>query len=369
VSLKCRQTPRRTFLTRSSVAVAGLVTGIALPARASSDAANADHVDMVTWYEVDPLWPQRPADFGIGPVSGVALDQRGRVWILTRSAPPVRLYDSDGSFILAWDWPGGAVKQAHYLRIDPQRNIWLTDAARHVVHKCSPKGKILLTLGTPDRPGDDQDHFNGPTDVAVTPDGDIFVSDGYNNSRIVHFDSKGRFVKSWGSPGTAPGRFNLVHAIALDSKGRLYVADRNNARVQVFNQDGTFIAQWRNIIIPWGITVTSDDEIWICGSSPDHWRKNDTFLGLPPRDQLIMKFDPNGKLLQLWALPMPTAKAQNLPGLDWIDGLSLPQDHKPGLLNWAHAIALDSAGNVYLGDIMGKRVQKFIKHHDPRVGV
>jgi hypothetical protein len=349
VSLECRHTSRRSFLARSSVAVAGLVTGIALPARVPRDTADADYVGMVTWYEVDPLWPQRPVDFGTGPVSGVALDHRDRVWILTRSVPPVRLYDSDGSFLSAWNWPGGAVKKAHYLRIDPQRNIWLTDVARHVVHKCSPEGKIVLTLGTPDQPGDDQDHFNGPTDVAVTRDGDIFVSDGYSNSRIVHFDSKGRFVKSWGSPGTAPGRFNLVHAIALDSKGRLYVADRN---------------------IPWGITVTDADEIWICGSSPAHWRKNDTFLGLPPRDQLIMKFDTNGKLRQLWALPMPTTTEQKRPGLDWVTDLpaaSTYHDTRPGLINWVHAIALDSAGNVYLGDIMGKKVQKFIKHYDLRV--
>jgi DNA-binding beta-propeller fold protein YncE len=365
VSLKRRQISRRTFLARSGVAVTGFAAGIALPARAPDDTTEEHRVNMVTWYDVDPLWPQRPAGFGTGSVPGIAVDPDDRVWVFTRSAPPIRVYDNNGEFLFAWDWPGETVKKAHYLSIDSQQNIWLADAARHVVHKCSPKGKILLTLGTPDVPGQNQNHFNGPTDIAVTPDGDIFVSDGYNNARVVHFDPKGRFIKSWGSPGIAPGQFNLVHAIALDSKGRLYVADRNNARVQVFDQHGTFLAQWRNIVIPWGITVTDTDEIWICGSSPAPWRNKDTYLGLPPKDQVLMKFDTGGKLLQLWTLPMPTAAAQSPPGLDWISDLptaSVPHDTRPGLLNWVHAITLDSQGNICLGDIMGKRVQKFIKH-------
>jgi sugar lactone lactonase YvrE len=185
--------------------------------------------------------------------------------------------------------------------------------------------------------------MNKPTDMAVTPDGEVFVSDGYGNARIVHFDAKGKFVKAWGKLGTGPGEFSLPHGICRDSQGRLYVADRNNARVQVFTADGKFLDEWRNLLVPWGFCITKQDEILVCGSSPMTWLPEQENLGCPPKDQVIMRFNPAGKLLQLWTLPLGAEGAT-----------------KPGEVSWLHTLAVDSQGNLYVGDIMGKRAQKLV---------
>ena len=170
--------------------------------------------------------------------------------------------------------------------------------------------------------------------MAIASDGSVFVSDGYENSRVVHFDKNGKFIKTWGKRGKGEGQFHLVHAIGIDSKDRLYVADRSNARVQVFTSGGKFLAQWTDIIIPWGIWVTAKDEIWVCGS---------TRLPLsPPQDQVFIKFSPEGKVLS--RVPVPMGK---------------PGKTKPGEFDWVHGMAVDSNGNIYGGDIKGERVQKF----------
>lgn len=176
----------------------------------------------------------------------------------------------------------------------------------------------------------------------------MFVSDGYGNSRVVHFDRKGNFVKSWGSLGTGPKEFSLPHAIAMDSRGRLYIADRNNVRVQVYDQGGRLLDSWENILVPWGFWITAGDEIRICGSSPSTWDPHPDYpeapLGCPPKDQLFMCLDVRGTVRQLWTLPK---------GVD--------NKEQPGDVNWVHALALDSKGNIYAGDIIGKRAQKFVR--------
>jgi hypothetical protein len=191
--------------------------------------------------------------------------------------------------------------------------------------------------------GRDRKHFNMPTDVAVTPAGDVFVADGYGNARVVHFDRRGKYVREWGSLGTRPGQFSIPHSI-VHSKGRLYVADRNNVRVQVFDEKGSLLDVWNNLAVPWGLFATPRDEIWVCGSSPMRWRKADKSLGCPPKDQLFLRLTPQGRPLQLWTVP----KGE--------DGRE-----RPGELNWVHCIAEDSKGNLYAGDIVGKRAQKFVR--------
>jgi hypothetical protein len=180
--------------------------------------------------------------------------------------------------------------------------------------------------------------------MAIAKSGDIFVADGYGNARVVHFDKTGKFVRDWGQLGSKPGEFSIPHAIAVDSKNRVYVADRNNVRIQVFDPNGKLLDIWSNLIVPWGFHVNKNDEIWVCGSSPMHWREKDGALGCPPKDQIFMKFNPDGKLLHLWVAPMCL-----------IEGTE-----KPGELNWVHCIAEDSKGNLYAGDIKGKRAQKFV---------
>src|SRR5690606_8876097 len=132
-------------------------------------------------------------------------------------------------------WSTSNPSGPHCIRIDPEGNVWLTDFRSHLVQKYTPEGKLLLTLGEADKAGSDEAHFDGPTDIAVLRSGDVFVSDGYQNRRIVHFDKAGNYVKAWGEEGSEPGQFALPHGIAADSQDRLYVADRNNGRVQVFD--------------------------------------------------------------------------------------------------------------------------------------
>lgn len=170
----------------------------------------------------------------------------------------------------------------------------------------------------------------------------MFVSDGYGNRRVVHFDAQGKFVKAWGKYGGGPGQFCLPHQIVMDSRGILYVADRNSGRIQLFDQQGKFLDQWSNLIMPWGLWITAGDEIWVCGSSPQAWYRDGSYP--PPKDAIFMRFSTDGKARQLWSVPVSP------------DG-----QEKPGECNWLHAVAVDSQGNLYAGDINGKRIQKFVR--------
>jgi len=302
--------------------------------------AGEGSLDAAPRYAVDPSWPQKPAEFTWAAMPGIAVDGQDNVYIFTRSRPSVQIYRPDGSLVRAWntDNPPGA----HHIEIGPEGNVWTTDMKNHVVQKYTPKGKLLLTLGEAGVAGDDERHFGGPTDVAVLPGGEIFVSDGYGNRRVVHFDKSGKFVKQWGSEGQRPGEFALPHAIAADSKGRLYVADRENARIQVFDTQGKLLKVWEKLITPWGFHMTEQDELWVCGASPERRKVEDRWAVVPPPDQLLMKLNTKGEAL----LRVPLAMTATPPG-------------KPGELNWVHGVAIDSQGNLYLGDIQGKRAQKF----------
>ncbi|MFP4502221.1 MAG: peptidyl-alpha-hydroxyglycine alpha-amidating lyase family protein [Candidatus Hydrogenedentota bacterium] len=302
-------------------------------------------VNPAPHYTVDPDWPQKPADIEWGAVPSVAIDNEGNVWMYTRSAPSVQVYSPEGEFLFSWgDTPG-----AHFIEIDREGHIWTTDVHEHVVQKHTRDGTVLLTLGTRGEPGTDGGHLFKPTDVAVASNGDIFVSDGYGNARVVHYTPEGEYVKAWGDMGTEPGAFSISHAIEVDSKDRLYLADRNNARVQVFNTDGELLAVWDDILVPWGIHINEDDEVWVCGSSPMTWTDHPDYptapLGCPPKDQVVIRFDTGGCVQQMWTFPKGEDGAE-----------------EPGELNWLHGIAVDDAGNLFLGDIIGKRLQKFVHH-------
>lgn len=325
--------------------------GASLAAATNAPAAYAappeyPRVNLATAYEVDPRWPLRPDGVFWKDVPGLAVDAQDNVWVFTRANPAVQVYAPDGRYLFGWrnDDPKTV---AHGLKIDRSGCVWLADVGLHTVTKYSRDGKPLLVLGTAGEPGEDARHFNKPTDMTIAPNGDIFVADGYGNSRVVRFDKHGKFIQTWGRLGTRPGEFSIPHAIECDSKGRLYVADRNNVRVQVFSVRGRLLDVWSNVLVPWGIWISPKDDIWVCGSSPMTWTTDPKYptapLGCPPKDQIIVRFNPAGRVQELWTLP----KAQ--------DGFE-----QPGELNWLHAIALDSKGHVFLGDIIGRRVQKFV---------
>lgn len=321
-------------------AVVAFVVIATLCSRAQQPAASSTSRSIAPWYAVESQWPQRPDDVKWNAVPGVAVDTDDSVWVFTRATPPVQHYDSSGKYLAGWG--DKHVKMAHHLRIDHAGHIWLTDIELHVVLKFTKTGQLLQTLGVSGESGNDERRFDKPTDVAISPGGDIYVSDGYGNQRVVHFDRSGRFVRQWGKLGTGPGEFAVPHTIALDAAGRVYVGDRENARVQVFSPEGKFLSQWKHVVIPWGLWITKSDEVWVCGSSPMPTGRDGTISVTPPKDQVFMKFDTTGTLLQLWTIPKGTDSHE-----------------KPGELNWLHALALDSKGNIYTGEINGKRAQKF----------
>jgi hypothetical protein len=308
-------------------------------------------VNSATSYTVDAGWPQKPASVAWGHMPGVAVDGADNVWVFTRAEPPVQVYSPEGKLLKSWGT--GVVKTAHQIKLDAEGHVWLADVGRHTVSKFTQDGTLLLTLGTAEEKGEDATHLWMPTDMAFAKNGDILVADGYGNARVVRFDKTGHFVKAWGSMGGGPGEFSIPHAIAIDSKDRVLVADRNNVRIQVYSLEGELQDSWANVIVPWGFWMDKNDDVWVCGSSPMVWTRDPKYpkapLGCPPKDQLFMRFNSAGKMLQLWTQP----KAE--------DGRE-----KPGELNWVHGIALDSKGNVYLGDIIGQRIQKFIRHEAAR---
>ena len=216
-------------------------------------------------YKVDAGWAQLPqgADWG-GNTTWITADGKGNVVVLVRTAPYFRVFTRDGRFVKAFG-EDGLFESAHSVTVDPQGFLLVTDSAAHVVHKFSTDGRLLMTLGKKGVAGDNasRDLFNQPNHVAVAPSGDIYVSDGYQNARVVQFSSNGQFVRIIGGvKGSQPGQLQLPHGVALDSRGRILINDSDNQRVSVFDKDGRFVETW-----PYpsrgGIAVASDDTVYI----------------------------------------------------------------------------------------------------------
>jgi len=217
-------------------------------------------------YRVVEGWAQLPEGMQWGAVAAVSPDESGNIWVFHRADPPILRFGPSGKLLTSFG--DGMFVQAHGLFVDRDGNIWVTDAQGkegkgHQVFKFSPEGKILLKLGTAGVAGEGPDTFNGPTDVAVAANGDIFVAEGHGGSRVVKFSKDGKFIKGWGKQGSAPGEFDTAHTLAIDSSGRVFVGDRGNGRIQIFDQDGRFLDQWKQFGRPTGIFITSDDSIYV----------------------------------------------------------------------------------------------------------
>jgi len=201
-------------------------------------------------------WGKLPEGWRYVEAAGVAVDSSDHVYVFNRGEHPVIVFDREGNFLRSWG--EGLVGRAHGITIGPDGEVWLTDDGNHTIRKFTPEGKLLLTIGDPDKPAPLQSGkpFNRPTHVALSPlTGDLFISDGYGNSRVHKYDPKGRHLFSWGEPGTDPGCFNLPHNIATDAEGLVYVADRENHRVQVFDAEGRYLAQINNVHRPCGLLI------------------------------------------------------------------------------------------------------------------
>jgi hypothetical protein len=241
-------------------------------------------------YKLVPNWGVLPNGATWGEVPGMAIDANGRLFAFHRSEPPIVEMDADGHILKQWGeklfaWP-------HGMRVDRFGFLWITDGrARNgigqQVFKYTRDGTLLMTLGTKGVGGEGPDTFNGPCDVAVAENGDIFVADGHVNARIVKFSKDGKFIKTWGKKGEGPGEFNLPHTLVIDSRGRLLVGDRSNNRIQIFDLEGTFIDQWTQFGTPSGIYVTPDDTLYVV----DYNVKKGVFVGSARDGSVKYKID------------------------------------------------------------------------------
>jgi sugar lactone lactonase YvrE len=231
---------------------------LAAPAFAQTSLFDRYDVNMNKWAQFPP-----GVEWG-GETSMIAADGKGRVIVIDRVAPYFRDFTSDGKFVKAWG-EASLFGMAHSVHFDAEGNIWASDPVWHVVNKFSSDGELLMTLGKKQMPGDNtsQDAFNQPNFVAFGSTGDVFVSDGYVNSRIVQFTKEGKFVRIIGGvKGNQPGQLDLPHGVAVDSKGRVFVSDSNNKRISVFDRDGRFLEIW-NAPSRGGIAITKDDTVYV----------------------------------------------------------------------------------------------------------
>ena len=201
-------------------------------------------------YRVVENWAKLPDGWSLTDVAAVAVDSKDRVYVFNRGEHPMMVFDREGNFLRSWG--EGLFNRAHGLHIDADDNLYCTDDGDHTVRKCSADGKVLLTIGIPDKPAPfmSGEPFHRCTHTALSPKGEIYVSDGYGNARVHKYSPDGKLLKSWGEPGTDPGQFNIVHNIVTDADGWVYVADRENHRVQVFDGNGKYETQWNNLHRP-----------------------------------------------------------------------------------------------------------------------
>jgi len=241
-------------------------------------------------YKLVPDWGVLPNGATWGEVPGMAIDATGRLFAFHRSEPPIVEMDSDGKILKQWGdkmfvWP-------HGMRVDRFGFLWITDGRARAgmgqqVFKYTRDGQLVMTLGTKGVAGEGPDTFNGPCDVAVAQNGDIFVADGHVNSRIVKFSKDGTFIKTWGKKGEGPGELNVPHTLVIDSRGRVLVGDRSNNRIQIFDQDGAFLDQWTQFGTPSGIYVTPDDTLYVV----DYNVKKGVFVGSAKDGSVKYKID------------------------------------------------------------------------------
>lgn len=310
----------------------------------------AKTVDTLVEYQLIQDWPELPAGFKLGTPTGIGIDtnqnififhRAGRTWPLLLPMPKsfitsktILLLDRQTGKILN-SWGDNLFIMPHGLTVDMNNNVWVTDVGLHQVFKFSHEGTLLMKLGKEKNPGNDSSHFNRPTDVVIASDGSFYVSDGYGNSRIVKFSPTGKYLLEWGTKGNNKGEFNIPHNLCLDEKGNVYVADRENRRIQVFDATGKFLNEWK-----------SYNSGSICSITFDKITKGfiavddaTTLLKLKHNGSDIIVFDSTGNLLSKFG-------RSRLPN---------------NITCWYHDVAIDNEESVYVGDILGNKVKKFKK--------
>ncbi len=317
-------------------------------------------------YRIAEGWAQLPNGKPMGAVGKAVIDPDGQhVWAVVRcerleeqsrfgdecrdsKSDPIVQFGPDGKVTKTFG--GGLFIWPHGLDVDKDGNVWVTDAVAtnripkgdargHIVVKFSPQGKVLLTLGTPGQEGSATNQFTSPSDVVVAPSGDVFIADGHGengNNRIVKISKDGRFVKAWGKTGYAPGEFRSIHAIAMDSRGRVFVGDRGNNRIQLFDQDGKSLSTpWTQFGKPSGIAFDNKDQIYVADSESDDVQN-------PGWEEGIRIGDAKSGWVH-WFIQFPWGDPRTTVG------------------NGAEFVAVDRDGNIYGGEPAPKRLQKYVR--------
>ena len=296
----------RTARSRAAILMLGaLAVGVWTPAAA----------DPHPKYAVSETWATLPPNTAWGATSAVASDGKGRILVLRRVEPSILVFTTSGRFVRAWG--EGLFRWAHGLRVDRDGFLWATDAQENLVYKFTPDGEPVLTLGEKGVTGDEQSRsaFDRPTDVAVARNGDVFVSDGYGNSRVVEFSKDGEFLRIIGGrKGAGPGEFDLPHSLVIDAQDRLLVGDRENARIQVFDLGGRLLETWSGLGKPYGLALGVDDTLYVA--------------------------DAEGGTITV---------AKHGRAVDVIRGLGRP-----------HWIGIDPSGALYVADVQAMRVLKIV---------
>ena len=303
-------------------------------------------------YSIIEGWAKLPSGRNMGAVGKATVDPDGRhIWAVIRcdagperfgtecldsDLPPVSRFDPDGNLVEAFG--SGMFIWPHGIDVDSDGNVWVTDAVSennipagdnrgHHVIKFSPTGEVLMTLGTPGEEGDGPNHFTSPSDVAVAPNGDVFIADGHNesgNNRVMKYNSRGEFLMSWGETGYAPGQFRAIHAIAIDVDGRVFVGDRGNSRIQIFDQQSNHAATWTQCGRPSGIAFDDQGRIYVADSESDNVQNPGWEIGIRI-----------GEIETGWVtefIRFPWANPHIIPG------------------NGAEFVAVDREGNIYGGE-------------------
>jgi peptidylamidoglycolate lyase len=309
--------------------------------------ANQENNKSPSAYERVTTWPDLGNGYTLSQPTGIGIDTSDHVFVFHRAGRKwttpfpdsvisqntiLELDNETGKIIHAWG--AGYFVMPHGLTVDKENNVWVTDVALHQIFKFSHDGKLLMKLGTAKTPGNDSLHFNLPTDVAVADNGSFYVSDGYGNSRVAKFSASGKYMGSWGSYGNKAGEFIIPHGIAIDRKQNLYVADRQNNRIQVFDTSGHFIKEIKNDAqvaqLP-SITIDKTDQLFAIDYDPRK-KPDSTVTG-----STIFTFDAGHQVKEHFGI---TGSADRTTC-------------------WLHDIAVDSKGNIYAGDIVGLQILKF----------
>ena len=265
-------------------------------------------------YEYQSGWARLPEGMTLQGPSGVAVDSMDRVYVYQRQGPPVLVFDRNGHFLGPWERRDGVPADAHHIHVGPDDTVYLTDRDAHQVLLYDTSGNLLRSLGTRDQAAM-QAPFNHPADICVAPSGELYVADGYGNSSVHRFSAAGDYINSFGSPGSGPGQFRVLHSVRVSQDGRVYVADRENNRVQVFSVDGDFLSEWTDFKCPMGVHIDAAQVVYVTDQIPR-----------------ISIYNLDGELL---------ARGRTFEG--------------------AHQVYTDSQGSIYGIDTANQRVQKFQK--------